>query len=794
MRNHYTLLLAFAFLFIHKALAQQVSEINPSLLTQPWPAKWISYPGSKKSAYSVHLFRKSLSLKSVPDKYIIHITADNRYKLYINGKYVTYGPARSYLFNWKFESLDIAPLLKEGENIIAAVVWNFAHHKPLVQISGQPGLLIQGNTDKEQGIDTNNSWQVYQDSSYSPVKVNLKEYYVAGAGESFNSVSHPWNWMRADFDVAEWAKAAVVETAKPIGCMGEYGAPSSHFLSQRTIPLMEEKPQRFYKISRSNLENIPQGFLNGDAPLTVPANSTVKILIDQNKLTTAFPVLHFAKGKQSKITITYAESLYQPDGNKGNRNETQNKHIVGNADIIICDGGTNRAYQPLYWRTFRFIELVLETKNTPLVLNDFYSIFTAYPFEEKASFSSDVPGLNKIWEVGWHTQRLCAHETFFDCPYYEQLQYIGDARIQALVSTYVSGDTRLTKNALLALHDSQLPNGLTQSRYPSNTIQIIPPFSLVWVTMAYDYWMLNNDSLFVKKMIPAMQRTLDWFESRIDSTGMLGPVEWWNFVDWVNVNGWDAGNPPQSHHGNSAILSLQFIYTLQKAVKLFNGFGLSDLAAKYEMLGNDIRRSVYQYCFDSDKGLMADSPQKDNFSQHANILAILTDTFSEPTSHATILHSILNQAQISQATLYFKFYLFEALEKAGLGHLFLETLGPWQKMLGNGLSTFAETPDPTRSDCHAWSASPVYYFLSLVAGVKPGSPGFKTVKIAPQLENLKHIAIKVPHRLGMIDMKLEKRKNNRLKGSLILPPGLRGVFIWKGQQQQLFEGLNHIDL
>ena len=399
-----------------------------------------------------------------------------------------------------------------------------------------------------------------------------------------------------------------------------------------------------------------------------------------------------------------------------------NKYL-GNSDVIICDGGNNRIFQTLFWRTFRYVELEIETKEEPLVINDFFSIFTAYPLEEKASFTCDNPLFNDIWNVGWRTQRLCANETFFDCPYYEQLQYIGDARIQALVSTYVSGDSRLTKNAISALHDSQLPIGITQSRYPSNQTQIIPTFSLVWVTMVYDYWMLNSDSVFIKSMIPGMQETLNWFRNRIDSSGMLGPVEWWDFVDWVDSKGWENGNPPAAHNGNSSILSLQYVYTLEKASEVFEAYRMHDIAVEYRNLADKIKKSVYQRCFDSNKGLIADSPEKSTFSQHANILAILTNTFPETADKSKIINTLLNDKELAQCTLYFKFYLFEALEKAGQANQFTASLIPWKQMLDAGLTTFAETPDPTRSDCHAWSASPVYYFLSLVSGIKPGCTG-----------------------------------------------------------------------
>src|SRR5665647_851642 len=194
------------------------------------------------------------------------------------------------------------------------------------------------------------------------------QFYAAGVGEEFNSEVHPWNWMDSDFNTAGWKLAQVVETGNPVGCVGEWGGPSIHLLSQRQIPLMEEKEQRFFKVRRSDISNIPAGFLMGKTPITIPANSKVKLLIDQNVLTTAYPVLNFSKGGKSTIKLTYAESLLDTNGNKGNRNDIENKHIIGNSDVIICDGENNRVFQTLWWRTFRYVEMEIETKDEPLVL------------------------------------------------------------------------------------------------------------------------------------------------------------------------------------------------------------------------------------------------------------------------------------------------------------------------------------------------------------------------------------------------------------------------------------------
>ena len=263
MKLSFKILLMVLFLVSTKLSAQQVTEINPELLCKPWTAKWISFPDNSNSEYGVYLFRKEILINTKPDKFIIHVSADNRYKLYINGVYVCNGPARSYLFKWNFESIDISSYLHSGTNIISSIVWNFAEHRPLAQISGQTGFIIQGNTKDENILNSDTSWVVIKDTAYKPIPVSINQYYAAGAGEEFNCEKHPWNWMDKDFNTSGWKHAQEVETGKPVGCMGEWGNPSLHLLSQREIPLMEEKVQRFSKIRRSDTNIITEEFLKG---------------------------------------------------------------------------------------------------------------------------------------------------------------------------------------------------------------------------------------------------------------------------------------------------------------------------------------------------------------------------------------------------------------------------------------------------------------------------------------------------------------------------------------------------
>lgn len=784
------------FVLIFEAIPQLNSEINPQFLKNKWDARWINYPNDSGKEFGVYLFRKTFDLESNPAHFVIHVSGDNRYRLFVNGQFVINGPARGDEMNWRFETIDIGRFLHSGLNIICAIVWNFGDLRPIAQHSVRTGLIIQGDSPIDSVVNTNSNWSVFKDEAYTITKFSYSDvlgYFAVGPGENFDGNLHPWGWEKVTFDESNWAMARDFGPGVPKEGSYKHGEISGHLLIPRLIPFMEETPQQFGRIRTGGLGSDVQNILVENGSFTVPPNTELSILLDQNHLTTAFPRLKISGGHNSRIKLTFAESMRDSNNVKGNRDDIVGKVIIGYHDLFIADGGSNRILQSLWWRTFRYVEMKIVTSNEPLIIHSINSIFTAYPLQEKASFTSSDESLSDIWDVGWRTQRLCAGETFFDCPYYEQLQYVGDTRIQALVAYYVSGDSRLFRKAITDFNDSRLAFGLTQSRYPSYFKQIIPPYSLFWIAMVHDYWMLVNDGELIKTMIPGIMDVLHWYEERIDTTGMLGPMEWWNFVDWVQFEGWESGIPAGAETGNSSIISLQLVYNLYLAADLFKSYSMPDLAYRYQSLGDNIKASVYKLCWDEGSQMLADTPEKINFSQHANITGILVDAI--PTNiQEDLLKRVMEDQDIARSSYYFTFYLIRALNKVGLADEYLATLEPWRHMLRLGLTTFAERQEPTRSDCHAWSASPLYEFLSTVTGINPGSPAFQTVRIEPHLGDMTEINAKMPHYLGEIQVALKKDEDNRLAGEVTLPEGLVGTFRWGSTIIELMGGKNEIDL
>ena len=253
--------LVFTFLLMYYFSSINAQSINPTILNKTWNAQWIEMPGTKPNDFGVYHFRKTFMLDELPKQFIVHVSADNRYKLYVNGEEVAFGPAKSDLYHWNFETIDIAAHLTKGKNTIAALVWNFGEDKPVWQISYRTAFILQGDTKAEEILNTDDSWKCTQDKAYSPLIPQLiYTYYAAGATEKVDMNLYDDNWTATNFDDEKWLNAHELFVGVPKN-VNHWS--TGWMLVPRQIPLMEMTQQRLQKVRDTKNIKVDSNFLQG---------------------------------------------------------------------------------------------------------------------------------------------------------------------------------------------------------------------------------------------------------------------------------------------------------------------------------------------------------------------------------------------------------------------------------------------------------------------------------------------------------------------------------------------------
>jgi len=738
-------------------------------------ADWITAPGESPAPVVLH-FRKDIAFEKAPAHLWIEISADNRFLLYVNGERAASGPATSDLAHWRYARIDIAPYLKAGHNTVSATIWNFVipgeddlkkQTGPLSQQSAGTGFYLKAEDDAFSGLDTGPGWQAAHDSGHQAssgmAQIDTPDwlgYYVAGAPETIDAREATTDWQ-----------SAAVSKPRPL----------------TPDPL----PQMTYALADNGHLVRGEGVFPA-APQTIPAHSHVTLLIRRENMVAAYPRLQVSGGRDAVIKATYAEALYDQAGKKGIRDEVSDRAVRGLTDTFIANGEPVR-FEPLHWRVWRFLQLDIETKDQPLTLEGLQTFETGYPFETTGRFRSSDPALNEIWDIGWRTARLDAHETYMDSAYWEQLQYVGDTRIQMLISYAVSGDKRLAVNTIDAFGWSNTEGGLTEGAYPSRGRNPIAPFSLLWLGMMHDYWMNQPDMAVISRNLPRAREVLAWFRPYVHADGLLGKNPTWNFVDWVGKDR-DAF-PSFDNNGESCLTSLIYLGALQQAADLENALGDIRLGEDNMALAGKIKSGIQTQCWDAQRRLYADDPSKTLFSQQTNALAVLYDVAPKE-QQADLLtritsHGIEPAEGLIPVSYYFSWYLVRAYEHAGLNDRYLNLLQTWRDLLPLHFSTWPEAKLEDRSDSHAWSAHPTADLLAIVAGVQAAAPGYARVRIEPHLGDLEQLEATAQTPAGPVAVHYKQTKSG-LTAEIDMPQALPGEFVWKGKSWPLKAGKNRL--
>jgi hypothetical protein len=759
---------------------------------------WITHPeaGAGQSPVVLH-FRRSIDLTQMPASFPIEVSADNRFVLYVNGARVAAGPARGILPIGGMNA-SIWPLSGQRPQCDHRRGLERRHAGRRYSSQDQPAgtgqranRLLAPWARRSRTIDSGAGWRVAKaiDRQFTPGFLALKDqlgqvFYAAGSQETVDGAATDKAWQAALESGSKWTNAV------PALATSET---SPWTLVEDKLPQMLFSNAEAGHVVRSDLPgatNFPK------SSTTVPAHSEVHILLDRGTMISAYPALALSGGKGAQVTLRYAEALYDADKKKGDRNEVGNRQVLGLADRYLADGTAGQSFAPLWWRTWRYLDIAVKTTDAPLTLDSLSLRETGYPFEKRGSFVSDDPALDAIWKIGWRTTRIDAHETFMDSSYWEQLQYTGDTRLMARIAYAVSGDARLPVQAIDAFGNSQYADGTTESAYPNVMRNIIPPFSLLWVGMMHDYWMEQPDTEVLRRNLPKTRKVFAWYAKYIAANGLLTRNPEWNFVDWV-------GEPTMAREafpsfdkasGTSCMTSLVYLGALGQAADLERALGDGAVATDYERRSSALRKAINGQCWDAQRRLYADDPSKTVFSQHTNSLAVLYDVAPRSDMKDILTRTIRPEGieapdGILESSYYFAWYLVRAVEHAGWADHYPAMLTTWRGLMGQHFTTWPERRGNTRSDTHAWSAHPTADLLGIVAGIQTASPGYGSVRVEPHPGALHQFKANAATPHGIVSVVMETQGDRRIF-DITLPDDLPGSFAWHGTSQKLHSGRN----
>lgn len=718
-------------------------------------SNWIWSPDwspEDKERPRVVLFRKTVCLGEEPYEGRIKISADTRYKLYVNARLVEVGPSRGDHQVWFYDTIDILPYLKKGRNVLGVSVLRY----PEDPVSGNhgmfrtsvPGLYATGKIEdmigNEYDISADASWKCRIDRN---VTFYREEERFAPLVIHENTAGNPalYGWKREQYDDGGW------QQAKPYIKKLVPEAVSPGNLKPRNIPYMCRKKRKFWKVmdlkKSAHTEGEWTAFLKGERELVIPAHTETVVELDAGEEMTGYIRAVFSGGKDAALSLLYSESYVQ-DGFvgpehipvKADRTDKEKGHLKGYEDFYHAAGmGTAEepeTYEPYWFRTFRFLRLHIKTMGEVLTLHGLDYEETGYPLEVATSVRTSDSSLKAIWEISERTLRRCMHETYEDCPFYEQLQYIMDARMQILYTYAVSADDRLARKCMDDLRRSQRYDGVLNCSYPNCNTNVIPGFSIYYILIIYDHMMYFGDRTLVAEHMPAIDQILHYFERHLTEEGYVEKVgginmeaRFWSFIDWAEEWNDTSGMPTAGLKGPLTMETLLYIYGLQHAGSLADFLGRGEEAKLYRERAKKAQESVRKYCM-GENGMLQDGPGIEEYSQHCQVFALLTDTVDMEAGKRNLLKTI-EEPGYTQCTVAMRFYLFRALEKIGLYAYTDRYWDTWRNMVKMHCTTCVESEAYARSECHGWGALILYELPSITLGVRPASPGYKKVRIAP---------------------------------------------------------------
>ena len=659
--------------------------------------RWITHKNAGASDNATYYFKKNFTLDSIAEA-TLDISAQARYKLYINDAFVACGPCKGTREKTYYDSINVTSYIQKGENEIFVEVLQLVSDDMQGKMSPIEGVIRVGAalltaelTCGSVTVKADESWLVAK----APVKhESARSCYSAATREIHDKTASP---------VYE---NAVIQCGVSNAEVDHYwwGSTNKCFLYERPIPMLDFK-------DKTSIVKYDGEFFEADY------------------LTFGFPT--FTLSGKGTVRLYYFECFTEIQGKTNNiRTDRSLDFTKEMYDEITVDGTVS--FEPFWFRCFRFIKPEI-TGDVSVKLEKMFEV--NYPMQVRNDYDFGRADDNKLWEISVRTLQRCMHETYEDCPFYEQLQYCMDTSTQMVFNYQLTQDDLLARKAMDDFAAAQLANGLMPSRTPSVGDQHIPTFQFYFIFMVYAHYTRFGDLSLVRKHLRAIDGVIEWFTNHLNDEGLVGQSKYWNFVDWAKPWGYvenenDGGVPVGIHGGVIGLYNPMMAYFLQCAAKLNAVCGRIDVANEYLETAEMLKENTEKYFYDKEKGMYADNLEHTRYSQHMQTWCVLSGTAMGRKAKQIMKNSLDLEAK---ATYAFAYFYFRALEVCGMYKFTEEMMNSYRHLLDLNCTTVPETPEYSRSDCHAWGALAIYEFSATILGVRTEDVSEKSISVKPYI-------------------------------------------------------------
>ena len=654
-------------------------------------------------------------LEKEPTSATISISADSRYKLWINGRFIARGPNRCFPHNQIVDQIDISGFLHKGANTIAAQVYSPGYSHFAYVHEGAAGLLAWITCDGEIDLITNDQWRTWRDWSFDP---DVPRISIYGTGVEKRDLRKVVDWQAQIFDDATWEAPRIFA---PIN-----GDP---WIStrMRELPLLIEREQSLSlvesRLGPTHHDDDPHlalraGWHAADrqeiSQLSLEAGRSAYFLYDMGKDLTCqgWAEVTGAIGNES-LSISYAEKIR--DG-----------------EIVLSDPETycrvrltdrfklrpgNQVVEGFTFRGGRYLIFQIDGPTT----GDFHLVphvrVSEYPLQITKPLITNDSKLDGIITICDNTFISCLQDGFVDSTWRESSQWLGDALPQSMILASMSDDLRPVKQVLEMAVEGAYPDGVFPSVLPGEVhAYAVVDYNFMWVELLKFYFDQTQDEKFVQNLWPALTKMLNRFHEDLATEGLIYSQPGRRlFLDWA----------PVSRNEPNATYNFRYLRGLQAGAELGRSLNLNDYANILDERARQLQEALRQSFWED--GRWYDDLPRTTYSQQSAAFALLTDTALKE-SEEKLIEAIITRSldlndehtpkEMVLASPFTHHYIFEALKKHSRFQAVEQIIRKrWGRWVDSGYPTTWENWNvdfPDGSQCHAFSAHPRYHLAEIL--------------------------------------------------------------------------------